>query len=64
MSEHEDYDRPLPAHLTSLIPLLATGSSNDEIATCGVVTKHTAEKYVSELKQRVGARDRVELVLW
>lgn len=43
--------------------MLAAGLTNAEIADRLVVTHHTAEKYVSELKARYGARDRVELVL-
>lgn len=53
----------LPLRLREVIPLLAEGRSNDEIAAERVVSKHTAEKYVSDLKRALGARDRVELVL-
>lgn len=43
--------------------MLAAGLTNTEIADRLVVTGHTAEKYVSELKVLFGARDRVDLVL-
>lgn len=43
--------------------MLAAGLTNTEIADRLVVTSHTAEKYVSELKAWFGARDRVDLVL-
>lgn len=63
-SEHEIGCGSWPAHLQGLVALLAAGKSNDEISAEQVIEKHTAEKYVSALKQRVGARDRVQLVLW
>jgi len=63
-SEHENGCGSRPVHLQGLVALLAAGKSNDEIAAEQVIAKHTAEKYVSELKQLVGARDRVALVLW
>jgi DNA-binding NarL/FixJ family response regulator len=43
--------------------MLAEGLTNAEIADQLLVTNHTAEKYVSELKAWFGARDRVDLVL-
>jgi DNA-binding NarL/FixJ family response regulator len=49
--------------LAPLIPLLAVGKTNIEIAQALSVSKHTAEKYVSDLKALLDARDRVELVL-
>ena len=62
-SEHENGFGSWPAHLQGLVALLAADKSNDEISAEQVIEKHTAEKYVSALKQRVGARDRVQLVL-
>lgn len=56
-------DLNLPPRLAQIVPLLAAGLTNTEIADRLVVTSHTAEKYVSELKERCGARDRVDLVL-
>jgi DNA-binding NarL/FixJ family response regulator len=41
--------------------LLADGKTNEEIAESLVVAKHTAENYVSDLKELIGARDRVDL---
>ena len=57
------YEAALPPRLAQIIPMLADGLTNVEIADRLVVTLHTAEKYVSELKARFGARDRVDLVL-
>jgi DNA-binding NarL/FixJ family response regulator len=54
--------RALPGYLQNLVPLLAEGKTNDEIATSLVLALHTVEGYVSELKQHIGARDRVQLV--
>jgi DNA-binding NarL/FixJ family response regulator len=53
----------LPERLLRLVPLLAAGKPNDEIACEAVLTLHTVEVYVSQLKELVGARDRVDLVL-
>jgi DNA-binding NarL/FixJ family response regulator len=53
----------LPNRLKLLVPLHAQGHTNDEIAIELSLTKHTIEKYVSELKCLLGARDRVEVVL-
>jgi DNA-binding NarL/FixJ family response regulator len=53
----------LPDRLFRLVPLLAAGKPNDEIACEAVLTLHTVEVYVSQLKELVGARDRVDLVL-
>ena len=44
------------------MPLLALAANNAEISDSIGVTVHTAEKYVSELKFLLEARDRVELV--
>lgn len=53
----------LSPRLAHIVPMLAEGLTNAEIADRLVVTVHTAEKYVSELKLWYGARDRVDLVL-
>lgn len=53
----------IPRRLRPVLPLLAVGASNDEIADALALSRHTVENYVSELKERIGARDRVHLVL-
>ena len=58
-----DKDVHLPPHLRDVAQLLAEGKSNQEIAQSLVISLHTSEKYVSELKRLARARDRVELVL-
>lgn len=52
----------VPGRLRSLVPLLARGLNNDELADGLSFTKHTIENYVSELKDLLGVRDRVALV--
>lgn len=52
----------LPNRLQPVVPLLALAANNAEISDSIGVTVHTAEKYVSELKFLLEARDRVELV--
>lgn len=48
-------------HLRDVAVLLAEGKDNEEIADSLVISKHAAEKYVSELKRELGARNRVDL---
>lgn len=55
-------DLRLAPHLREVALLLAQGKTNEEIAESLVVAKHTAENYVSDLKELIGARDRVDLV--
>lgn len=58
----EQGDEPrLAPHLREVALLLADGKTNDEVAEALVIAKHTAENYVSELKELLGARDRVDL---
>lgn len=52
----------LPRYLREVAELLAQGKNNHEIAAELSYALHTIEKRVSELKKRVGARDRVDLV--
>lgn len=52
----------LPGHLKMVVPLLAEGMTNGEIAEALVLQLHTVEGYVSEIKLHAGARDRVQLV--
>ncbi|MGH2608522.1 MAG: response regulator transcription factor [Tepidiformaceae bacterium] len=55
--------KELPARLQPLLPLLANGKTNQEIAEALGYAVHTIEVYVSEIKDLVGARDRVDLAL-
>ena len=52
----------LPRRLAAILPLVANGRTNQEIAQQHHVAKHTAEKYVSELLTRTGCRNRAELI--
>ena len=52
----------LPQHLAQVAELLASGRNNHEMADELSYGLHTIEKRVSELKKRLGARDRVDLV--
>ncbi len=58
---NQSNDRHLPKHLAEVGRMLAEGKTNHNIAQELVVALHTAEKYVSELKQLMGAHDRVNL---
>jgi|GEM_PF-6615556 len=52
----------LPRHLRDVAELLAAGKNNHEMAETLCLALNTIEKRVSELKQRLEARDRVDLV--
>lgn len=52
-----------PRRLVKVALLLADGAENDEIAAALCITQHSAENYVSELKDRLSARSRVDLAL-
>lgn len=51
----------LSPHLREVARRLARGQTNRQMAEAMFVTQHTIEKYVSELKRLLGARDRVDL---
>jgi len=53
----------IPPRLRRLMPLLAAGRSNEEIADELALAPHSVENYVSDLMHLLGARDRVALVL-
>lgn len=48
----------IPARLQRLIPLLAEGMTNEEMAAELSLSKQTVENYVSELMHLTEARDR------
>lgn len=54
---------PFRHSLLRLVPLLASGATNAEIARKLGLSKHTVEVYVSEMKSATGSRDRVALAL-
>lgn len=51
----------IPRRLREVAKLLGHGKTNQDIAEALAVTLHTVEKYVSELKQALDAKDRVQL---
>jgi DNA-binding NarL/FixJ family response regulator len=58
---NEGRDPHIPPHLVVVARQLAERKFNAEIAEALCITPHTTEKYVSELKQLLGAKDRPEL---
>jgi DNA-binding NarL/FixJ family response regulator len=60
MNQGESTD--LPRHLRLVADLLAEGKNNQEMAEALVLALNTVEKRVTDLKHRLGARDRVFLV--
>ena len=54
----------IPQHLRRLIPFIAQGYSNAEIANDLGLSKHTVENYVSALTEIVGVANRLQLLIW
>jgi DNA-binding NarL/FixJ family response regulator len=57
-------ERDLPQRFEPLVPLIARGWSNREIADATCLAVHTVENYISELIDLAGVPDRPRLVLW
>lgn len=53
----------LPPRFRRLLPLIATGKTNGEIAAELFLAKHSVELYVSEILALTGARDRAALII-
>ena len=51
----------IPPRLLRVLPYVAEGLRNREIAEACCLTEHTVEKYVSELLAIFGCRSRTEL---
>lgn len=54
----------IPPHLRRLIPLIAQGCSNAEIASDLGLNKHTVENYVSDLIDIAECQNRLRLLIW
>ncbi len=52
----------LPNYLKRVVPLVAQGKTNQEIAAEACLAPHTVESYVSEIMERTGFRTRAKLV--
>ena len=53
----------VPPRLRLLLPLMAEGATNEQMAEEFGYALHTIENYVHDLKDMLGCRDRVALVL-
>ena len=58
----EAYER-LPGHLKAIVPFIAEGKSNHEIAAAASLALHTVENYVSEIMQTTECKTRAELIV-
>jgi DNA-binding NarL/FixJ family response regulator len=58
----EAYER-LPKHLNDIVPFIAEGKSNQEIAAAASLALHTVENYVSEIISRTGCETRERLIV-
>lgn len=56
--------RGVPPHLQRLIPLIAQGCSNAEIARDLGLNKHTVENYVTALIDIAECQNRLRLLIW
>lgn len=62
-SDHEGWDASLSKREREVAQLVATGSSNKEIARTLSITERTVKAHVSAVLSKLGVRDRLQLTL-
>ena len=62
--ERHGLDREMKTGEINLLSLLTQGLSNREISRAVKLSSHTVKHYLEDLREAVGARNRVELAAW
>lgn len=63
-ADHWDVRHDISARELEIIELLATGQTNQEIASKLMISKRTVDNHVSNIFTKTGAKNRVALLNW
>lgn len=63
-ADHPDLRQDISARELEIIELLATGQTNQEIASKLMISKRTVDNHVSNIFTKTGAKNRVALLNW
>jgi DNA-binding CsgD family transcriptional regulator len=63
-ADHWDVRHDISGRELEIIELLATGQTNQEIASTLMISKRTVDNHVSNIFTKTGAKNRVALLNW
>jgi len=63
-ADHGDLRHDISGRELEIIELLATGQTNQEIASQLMISKRTVDNHVSNIFTKTGAKNRVALLNW
>jgi len=63
-TDHWDVRHDISGRELEIIELLATGQTNQEIASSLMISKRTVDNHVSNIFTKTGAKNRVALLNW
>ncbi len=63
-ADHLDGRQDISGRELEIIELLATGQTNQEIASTLMISKRTVDNHVSNIFTKTGAKNRVALLNW
>jgi DNA-binding CsgD family transcriptional regulator len=63
-ADHWDGRQDISGRELEIIELLATGQTNQEIASTLMISKRTVDNHVSNIFTKTGAKNRVALLNW